>query len=127
MINIRCTNICFVALSYYIFKQPPYTYATIQSIARMNPDHNNKQGGLGWTSQGMAEYNNIWKWVRVDRHQRGAQFNAAFLNNYQITHVDKILRQKVRPKAKVIPFNGLDPPTLESLFPGEDLGKLQEF
>ena len=84
-----------------------------------------KEGGSGWSGRGMTAYNNIWKWVILDRYRRGQQFNGAFLDHYQSKHVEKEKR-KASKKEKVAPFSGLNPPTLASLFPGQNLNDIDE-
>ena len=111
-----------------IFYFPSHSQKTKYTCAKIykNDDTKTNQGGIGWSSAGMEEYNNIWKWVRVDRLQRGEQFNIAFLEYYENTHIHKRNANKGKTEDKVSPIDGLNPPSLADLFPGQDLSTIQE-
>ena len=126
--NILFESSTHTTCSHAFFTFPSHSQKTKYTYAKIykNDDTKTNQGGIGWSSAGMEEYNNIWKWVRVDRLQRGEQFNIAFLEYYENTHIQKRNANKGKTEDKVNPIDGLNPPSLADLFPGQDLSTIQE-
>ncbi len=55
---------------------PKYTFSQISRQPQAN-------GGIGWSDEGIAKYNEIYDLVEVDRQLRGDTFNQELLKVHQ--------------------------------------------
>ena len=96
--------------SYFLRQLPKYTFSRISRQQQAN-------GGIGWSDDGIAKYNEIYDLVEVDRQLRGNAFNQELLKVHQKR------RQKNKPPNEPI----LDNDRLKKRKPRDDLRKSQEF
>ncbi len=105
MNNLTLTN-----LSYVLRQLPKYTFSRISCLQQAN-------GGIGWSDDGIAKYNEIYDLVEVDRQLRGNAFNQELLK----------VHQKRRQKNKPPNEPTMDKERLKKRKPRDDLRKSQEF
>jgi hypothetical protein len=79
---------------------------TLSSKSRFDADG---RPGLGWTDEGIAKYNQLYKLVEQDRVSRGAVFNAELLNVYLERRrvANATPKHTVNKKRKIVPFDDM--------------------
>ena len=87
---------------------PKYTFSRISRQQQGN-------GGIGWSDDGIAKYNDIYDLVESDRQLRGNTFNQELLK----------VHQRRRQKNKKTTVQNMDNPKKRR--PCDDLRRSQEF
>ena len=87
---------------------PKYTFSRISCQQQGN-------GGIGWSDDGIAKYNDIYDLVESDRQLRGNTFNQELLK----------VHQRRRQKNKKTTVQNMDNPKKRR--PRDDLRRSQEF
>jgi hypothetical protein len=88
---------------------PKYTHSRISRQQQAN-------GGIGWSDDGIAKYNEIYDLVEVDRQLRGNAFNQELLK----------VHQKRRQKNRKLNAPIVDNERSKKRKPRDDLRKNQE-
>jgi hypothetical protein len=96
--------------SYFLRQLPKYTFSRISPQQQAN-------GGIGWSDDGIAKYNEIYDLVEVDCQLQGNAFNQELLKVHQKRH------QKNKPPN--IPT--MDNERFKKRKPRDNLRKSQEF
>lgn len=100
---------------------PPNSSALLRQLPKYTLSRISRQkqatGGIGWSDDGIAKYNEIYDLVEVDRQLRGNAFNQELLK----------VHQKRRQKNKKPNERTVDNERSKKRKPRDDLRKSQEF